>query len=632
MSLHLSSPFRLGSILFLMAVSCFTARAQETETGCTDFWACNFNDEATEDDGTCEYLSCLGCTNQYACNYDPLAFYNDGTCEYLSCVGCMAELACNFDPFALVPNTAACDFESCVGCTDFTACTFDPEATLTDLNECEYPESGFDCAGNPTGCTGCEPVFLTNLPFTTVNCVDEFSLVPQEGILAVNGCTGDTLDVHSFAVDVTNNYTNNLGVTANGIGPDGAIRVFGLSALGLANSDYFVETFPLLVTRYANGIAVVNGQVHNVLNPNLIWNVHMVLENPVLGNEWLDQNPEASFVTAYGCSVDTSEVVTYQLSHEHSFLIGAGGYEGSYLQLSHMPFNDSKRFQLGNSGNSVNCNYGLGGWFAWEGRVLETEVNGMSGDLVIDLGDDITNEVACGSEMVGYFHHSLNAECGLFSETIQVFARSDQEAPQWNSTACEDAVSLCFDSDTQTTAIPSPCAFAFEDECGEPVQTTLSESIISGDPELANDQPFTIQRTYSGTDCSGNSAAFVQTLVFDGAACPQPPSSPQENPWNQRYLKGHKIQNSAEHTVLGIFPNPTSESSDLQVHLHSESLLEIAVYDLTGEQVLPMHRQFGFPGETLHCLLDASALRPGCYLVQIQEATRRSTLRWTVVR
>ena len=66
MSLHLSNSLRFGSVLFFAALSFVTANAQETVTGCMDIWACNFNDEATEDDGTCEYSSCLGCTNQYA--------------------------------------------------------------------------------------------------------------------------------------------------------------------------------------------------------------------------------------------------------------------------------------------------------------------------------------------------------------------------------------------------------------------------------------------------------------------------------------------------------------------------------------------------------------------------------------
>ena len=125
--------------------------AAQTDVWCTDVWACNFNPEATEDDGSCDYQSCIGCTNQYACNFDPGAIYNDGSCEYLSCVGCMAPDACNFDPEALIPNSASCDFESCVGCTDFTACTFDPEATLSDPTQCVYPIPDYDCEGNLTG-------------------------------------------------------------------------------------------------------------------------------------------------------------------------------------------------------------------------------------------------------------------------------------------------------------------------------------------------------------------------------------------------------------------------------------------------------------------------------------------------
>ena len=66
--------------------------------GCTEIEACNFNGEATENDGTCEFQSCAGCMDEEACNFDPEATLGDVSCEYESCAGCMYEFACNYDP------------------------------------------------------------------------------------------------------------------------------------------------------------------------------------------------------------------------------------------------------------------------------------------------------------------------------------------------------------------------------------------------------------------------------------------------------------------------------------------------------------------------------------------------------
>lgn len=50
--------------------------------GCTDPDALNFDEDATIDDGSCEYPPVAGCMDPFANNYDPEATVNDGSCEY----------------------------------------------------------------------------------------------------------------------------------------------------------------------------------------------------------------------------------------------------------------------------------------------------------------------------------------------------------------------------------------------------------------------------------------------------------------------------------------------------------------------------------------------------------------------
>ena len=65
-----------------LAVNLQTRRAPSLGSGfgCTDETACNYDAEATTDDGSCDFASCLGCTDAEACNYNPDATVDDGSC------------------------------------------------------------------------------------------------------------------------------------------------------------------------------------------------------------------------------------------------------------------------------------------------------------------------------------------------------------------------------------------------------------------------------------------------------------------------------------------------------------------------------------------------------------------------
>ncbi len=110
--------------------------------GCTDAGACNYDPQATTDDGSCDFASCSGCTDATACNYNPESTEDDGSCEFTSCAGCTDVNACNYDASATIDDGScleldACgvcggDNSTCSGCTDPEADNYDPNALVDD--------------------------------------------------------------------------------------------------------------------------------------------------------------------------------------------------------------------------------------------------------------------------------------------------------------------------------------------------------------------------------------------------------------------------------------------------------------------------------------------------------------------
>ena len=145
--------------------------------GCTLLGACNYDAEATVDDGSCEFAEelldcdgvCLndldgdgvcdgleveGCTDPTACNYDELATDDDSSCWYAE-----SHYDCDGQCLNDADGDGVCDELEVLGCTDDTACNYNPEATddnanCLSLDECGVcggegiAEGNCDCAGN----------------------------------------------------------------------------------------------------------------------------------------------------------------------------------------------------------------------------------------------------------------------------------------------------------------------------------------------------------------------------------------------------------------------------------------------------------------------------------------------------
>jgi len=111
--------------------------------GCTDPDAINYDDDADEDDGSCDFA---GCTNPEAINFDDGANWDDGSCLIGGCTNPEAD---NYDPGATLDDSS-CIFS---GCTNPFADNYDPQANVDDgsciISGCTDPNAdNFDDSAN----------------------------------------------------------------------------------------------------------------------------------------------------------------------------------------------------------------------------------------------------------------------------------------------------------------------------------------------------------------------------------------------------------------------------------------------------------------------------------------------------
>ena len=133
--------------------------------GCTDMAACNYSAEANVDDDSCystgdacddgdantendaydENCACVGtaiavpgCTDMEACNYNPDATEDDGSCEYPA-----EYYDCDGNCLNDADGDGTCDELEIPGCTNVDACNYDEGATDDD-GSCEVPGDACD--------------------------------------------------------------------------------------------------------------------------------------------------------------------------------------------------------------------------------------------------------------------------------------------------------------------------------------------------------------------------------------------------------------------------------------------------------------------------------------------------------
>ena len=111
------------------------------------------NDPDGDGDGICNNYDIFGCMDSLACNYNPDATFDDGGyCIYDGDMYSGNFCMCLID----TDSDGICDEFEVSGCTDYEACNYNPEAT--DNDSCEYIADGeCDCDGNvldPCGVCG----------------------------------------------------------------------------------------------------------------------------------------------------------------------------------------------------------------------------------------------------------------------------------------------------------------------------------------------------------------------------------------------------------------------------------------------------------------------------------------------
>ena len=331
----------------------------------------------------------------------------------------------------------------------------------------------------------------------TVACLDDLASYTCAALTLVDTCTLEqTLAFHTIGGGA-DTVTTCTATTALGVGPDGAVRLLGITSTGLADSDMFIETDAgLTLTQYANDIAILTGEVAAENNPDQRFEVFVVYENRVDGSDW-----GGGFKHAMSCDPPTDTWDIYTIKPGQSHLLGKGAFEGSLLHLQHAPSSQFFGFQVGEGANDHNCEYGAGGWFSWNGTLCGTDVSGALGDVIVDLECNSDFD-PCTAQSIVYFNAYVE-DCGVLQYTRDVL-RVDDEAPVISGVP-SDSVVVCIPEFTD------PGGVTATDNCPVPGFPTLT---YEGTFEIEASEGYchTFEQRWRAEDECGNVATATRLI------------------------------------------------------------------------------------------------------------------------
>lgn len=132
------------------------------------------------------------------------------------------------------------------------------------------------------------------------------------------------------------------------------------------DTDYVPDGSPAVMTFFSDSTATITARVINRSDSSRQWDLQMRLILRRDYNAWTALGRDTK---NGGGNAQAADWVFYEMDSTESWLYGVPGtfYDGDTLQLSHNPPNREFGFQIGWGANDKNGQYGISGWFLFEG-------------------------------------------------------------------------------------------------------------------------------------------------------------------------------------------------------------------------------------------------------------------------
>lgn len=172
-------------------------------------------------------------------------------------------------------------------------------------------------------------------------------------------------------------------------------------------------------TELDDGSIHIQGVTASAVNPNGGWIIDVMLHPGMDWDTWQSQAWPNWYKDDFGTAGDNYlDWFYFVINNDAASLTGWGDFEDSYLDLVHAPSSLYYGYQLGIGANNVNQEYGSGGWFGYEGTIVDSSTG--YNETVGALGDFALNHDCCDAPPITWTWTAEDCAGNSVSHTTMV--------------------------------------------------------------------------------------------------------------------------------------------------------------------------------------------------------------------